>query len=218
MSVNKTWAATTGAATIAGTLIALLAYCKPPASPPAPPTTTASSAPPKVRPVHLPHDVAWVNASGPDTFALRSSAAVIEPGEGIGEKRLHVRFLVSNLSKVAVQMWARTESWSSTDTIEGWTIDAGTTQCHARPYTLTVVPVGSPEEHLVRRNESGSLSAYAPTIRSRGNLSFSASYLCDDDVGRSAALLATARLTFAHGKARRTVYFQSSALPLFSER
>lgn len=218
MSVNKTFAAITGMATIAGTLIALLAYCKPPAPPPSAPTTTATSAALKVRPIRLPYDVLWVNASGPSTFKLRSSAAVIEPSEAIGEKRLHVRFLISNSSIAPVQIWARTEQLSHTATIEGWTIDAGTTQCHARPYSLTVVPVGSAEEQLVRRNEMGAVSTYAPTIRSNGDLGFTASYICDEDVERSAALFATARITFAHGKARRTVYFQSSALPLYAER
>lgn len=216
MSWQKISAGVVGTATVVGTLVSILTYCVPPTAQTAPlPPKAAALPPPKLRPVSLPTNLRWTNASGPQTFQLSSSAAVIEKG-GWGDV-LHVRFSLTNRSRVPVRAWVRAETYSRDEDVEAWTIDTGSIVCAAKPDGFNVIPVGDAEEDLVRQNDMGRVISRAPLLASEGRLSFSARFSCPKEVSRSAVLFATVRLTMAHKTQRRTVYFQASELPIYTE-
>ncbi len=208
-----------GVATIVGAMITVLTYCAPPSAPKpdavTPPLQTKPAPRLSQRPHRLPLDHFWKNASGPQTFALSSSAAVVEDGK-FG-KALHVRFALRNNSKVAVKAWARSESSRRGYPIEGWTIDAGTTICSPQSDQFTVLPVGDPDENLFRYNDSGSVLKIAPVVASLSDLQFTARFECETPIENDSVLFATVRLTVGRNKSRRTVYFQTSALPVYSD-
>jgi len=200
-------------ATIIATIIAVLTYCSPPAAPSAAPKVTTPVTKPAARPMKLPIQHEWQNASGPQTFAVRSSAGVIE--EGKYGTALHVRFSVRNASTVPVSIWARSATPRRQGNIEGWTVDAGSTVCSPEADQFTIIPVGDPSEQLIKENEAGRVIEWAPTVAPGGMLLFTARFECAEQIKQDAILFATVRLTFAHGRARRTVYFQNSALPIY---
>jgi len=202
-----------GVATIIATIVAVLTYCSPPAAPSVAPKVTTAVTKPVPRPVQLPIEHAWENASGPQTFSVRSSAGVIEKGKY--GTALHVRFALRNSSTVPVSIWARSATSRRQGRIEGWTVDAGSTVCSPEADQFTIIPVGDPSDQLIKDGESGRVIEWAPTAAPGGALLFTARFECEEQIGQDAVLFATIRLTFAHDKARRTVYFQNSALPIF---
>lgn len=200
-------------ATIIATIIAVLTYCSPPAAPSSAPKVTLPVTKPVSRPAQLPIQHEWQNASGPVTFSVLSSAGVIETGKY--GTALHVRFAVRNGSTVPVSIWARSATSRRQGSIEGWTVDAGSTVCSPEADQFTIIPVGDPSEDLIKERESGRVIEWAPTVAPGGVLLFTARFECGEQIKQDAILFATIRLIFAHGRARRTVYFQNSALPIF---
>lgn len=215
MALHKIGTGIVGVATVIGTVVAVLAYCSPPASN-QPLTVVPKLALPKVRPLDLPIAHTWTNASGPPTFELMSSAAVIEDGDYGND--LHVRFLLTNRSAVPVRVWARAESASRNEDVEAWTVDTGTVLCSSQPDQITTIPVGDPEENLIRYRDAGRVIDRSPQLASNKQLAFSARFRCKGPVRNDAILFATIRTTLAYRAGRNTVYFQTTNLPLFKGR
>lgn len=210
MSVARIGTAVVGTATVLGTIFAGLTYCSPPK-----PTAKQSSVPTHVgliKAESLPLEANWTNASGPETFTLRSTAAVYEPPTRMHFGQIAIRFRTRNSSVATVQVWARAEIASHDRDVEGWVIDAGETICRPNPRDFSVIPVGDADEDLIRYNESGKVTERSPVIAPRKELSFTVRFQCEDELKSGAFLFSTIRLTFAAKGARRNVYFQSSGL------
>lgn len=204
-----------GVATVVGTCIALLTYCSPP-NPPLATTPKREVSPPLRRATIVPVDQPWTNASGPPTFRLLSSPAIIEDSRSNHD--LFVRFSVTNLTRVPVRAWVRAESTSRDDSVEAWTIDTGKNICQSKPDQFTIIPLGDPNEELVKYNDMGKVFDRAPQIASGATLGFAARFTCLQKVEANEVLFSTIRLTFGYRNERTTVYFQTSALPIFQER
>lgn len=202
-------------ATVVGLGVALLAYCVPSTSSEKPASTTPSKlAPPPVRPLELPTNHVWANASGPANLNLKSSVAVIQ-NLGRATDQVHVRFTLTSFAPVPLQIWATSETMAAYRPVEAWVIDAGSTKCEAPANNFVSIPVADKGEAIVKSNDIGELSERVPTIASRGSLSFSVRFECDGRVVQSAVLFATIRLTVGYRSARTTDYFQTTALPLY---
>lgn len=204
-----------GCAGILGTAVAVLTYCssRGDKSRAGPPTATP---PPRPRPKLLPVDAAWRNASGPKTFALASSAAVILPAQ-TNRADLHIRFTLRSTAAAPVQVWLLTEDGDYFSNIKGWVVDTARTKCVPLNSFVTVLALAKDGEILVEDDsvKEQPVQVSAPTLASNGALSFTIGYDCEKPVTSSQVMFASARIVVGYRGVRRAIYFQNDSLPIY---